>query len=100
MNARQRCRFRRKMHYREQCKREEEIRQLRLQSVSSQRSVEAIIDDIFGLTSAATQKDDTITVLAEFLARLKNQNHHRQTASFSPSFDNCCMPAAYLYSVR
>jgi hypothetical protein len=94
MNARQRCRLRRQMRYREQCRREAEIRQLRLQSIKPERSLEEIIDNIFGLKSAAIQTDDSIHVLVGFIARIENYNNKGQAASF----DNCCLPDAYLYS--
>ncbi|WP_063653589.1 hypothetical protein [Candidatus Arsenophonus triatominarum] len=51
------------------------------------RSTEQILDSIFN------KQDDTVNTLASLTFNLKDKNPQ-------PSFDNCCLPNTYLYSVR
>lgn len=71
MNARQRCRERRQMHYREQCKKDDEIRLLRLSILRGHetRSTEEIIDSIWRKT--LDKKRDNDDTLFDFLYTLK-----------------------------
>ncbi|MFS1583388.1 MAG: hypothetical protein ACL7AY_11895 [Candidatus Arsenophonus phytopathogenicus] len=51
------------------------------------RSTEQILDSIFN------KQDDTVNTIASLTLNLKNKKPQ-------PSFDNCCLPNTYLYSVR
>nr|CBA76560.1 hypothetical protein ARN_36250 [Arsenophonus nasoniae] len=95
MNARQRCRYRRQMRYREQCKMADEIRLLRLNLLRSAktRSTEEIIDDIWGITSRKKQKEDRVNTLANFIAILKNELYQNEPTD---SITNRCLPNTYL----
>lgn len=95
MNARQRCRERRQMRYREQCRMADEIRLLRLNLLGSQktRSTEEIIDDIWGITFRTKQKEDRVNTLANFIAILKNALHKKEPTD---SITNRCLPKTYL----
>ncbi|AWK15641.1 hypothetical protein SK355_13670 [Candidatus Fukatsuia symbiotica] len=97
MNARQRCRLRRQIRYRKKCQRNDEIRQLRLNAIKKReketRSIENIIDNIFGLKPKLRQRDDRINVWVEFITLMKKADNTAQTASFT----NRCLPDVYLY---
>ncbi|SPP30972.1 hypothetical protein ARAF_0074 [Arsenophonus endosymbiont of Aleurodicus floccissimus] len=51
------------------------------------RSTEQILDSIFN------KQDDTVNTIASIIFNLKDKKPQ-------PSFDNCCLPNTYLYSVR
>lgn len=88
MNARQRCRERRQMHYRDQSR----IRTIRL-SLLKKRSTEEIINNIWREPAEHhTQEYDVVNLLASF----KNQVDRYPT----DSINNRCLPKAYLYTVR
>ncbi|PAV02841.1 hypothetical protein CBG25_08560 [Arsenophonus sp. ENCA] len=97
MNARQRCRERRQMRYREQCKKDDEIRLLRLSILRGYetRPTEDIIDELWGITSTKKQKEDTMNTLVNFIAILKmglNKTEKQQKDSIT----NRCLPQTYL----
>ncbi|EGY29580.1 hypothetical protein Rin_00004390 [Candidatus Regiella insecticola 5.15] len=96
MNARQRCRLRRQIRYRKKCQQDDEIRQVRLNAIEKReketRSIENIIDNIFGLKPKLRRRDDNINVWVEFVTLMKADNT-AQTASFT----NRCLPNVYLY---
>lgn len=101
MNARQRCRERRQMRHREQCKKDDEIRLLRLNILrgyeKKTRSTEEIIDSIW--RKSLDQKRDDPDTLVDFFYDLKkrvNIMHNEEEASFT----NCCLPNTYLYAVK
>ncbi|ATW29801.1 hypothetical protein BJP41_05025 [Candidatus Williamhamiltonella defendens] len=101
MNARQRCRNRRQMRYRQQCKKDDEIRLLRLSILRGYekmtRSTEDIMDSIGRKT--LDQKRDNIDRLADFLYTFKkelNITNSKEEASFT----NRCLPKTYLYAVK
>lgn len=96
MNARQRCRYRRQMRYREKCKQRDQIRLLRLNILKSRniRSTEDIIDEIWGLAAEKKQKRESIDTLASLIAILMNElsKNNEQTDSLA----NRCLPKTYL----
>lgn len=101
MNARQRCRERRQMRYRKQCKENDEIRLLRLSILRGyekmSRSTEEIIYSIW--REILDKKQDNTDMLADFLYTLKtglHMNNDKEEASFT----NCCLPRTYLYAVK
>lgn len=101
MNARQRCRERRKMHYREQCKKEDEIRLLRLSILRGyqimNRSTEEIIDSIWRKT--LDEKRDNTDTLVDCIYTLR-KGLNITNNSEEVSFVNCCLPNTYLYAVK
>ncbi|WGM00888.1 hypothetical protein [Arsenophonus nasoniae] len=85
MNARQRCRERRQMHYRDQCR----IRTIRL-NLLKKRSTEEIINRVW--SEYHTQENDVVNLLVAF----KNQLDRHPT----DSIDNRCLTKTYLYTVK
>lgn len=99
MNARQRCRERRQMRYRQQCKANDEIRLLRLSILRGHetRSTEEIIDSIWRKT--LSQKRDNDDTLFDFFYTLKKGLDITNSKEDS-SFTNCCLLNTYLYAVK
>lgn len=97
MNARQRCRERRQMRYREQCKKDDEIRLLRRSILRGYetRSIEDIIDKLWGVTSTKKQKEDTMDTLVNFIAILK-MGLNKTEKQPKDSITNRCLPQTYL----
>lgn len=97
MNARQRCRERRQMHYRQQCKKDDEIRLLRLSILRGYetRSTEEIIDELWGITSTKKQKEDTMNTLVNFINILKMRLNKTEKQP-KDSITNRCLPQTYL----
>ncbi len=88
MNARQRCRERRQMYYRDQSR----IRTIRL-SLLKKRSTEEIINNIWREPAEHhTQEHDVVNLLASF----KNQVDRYPT----DSINNRCLVKTYLYTVK
>ncbi|HGJ5856517.1 hypothetical protein [Arsenophonus nasoniae] len=90
MNARQRCRERRQMRYRDQCR----IRQIRLNIIrtanAQQRSTEEIIDDVW--RNYPDKDNELINFILAFKRKL--------CAHPSSSIDNRCLTKTYLYTVK
>lgn len=95
MNARQRCRYRRQMRYRERCRMADEIRLLRLNLINSQkpRPTSAILDEIWGLEKEAKEQHQNMEALVEVILALKNKFFNTESKS---SIDNRCLPRTYL----
>lgn len=85
MNARQRCRERRQMHYRDQCR----IRTIRLSLIKG-RTTKEIIDSVWKEDNE--QENYAVNLLATF----KNQLDRYPT----DSIDNRCLTKTYLYTVK
>lgn len=90
MNARQRCRKRRQMRYRDQCR----IRQLRLNIIrtadENKCSTEEIIDEVWNEYPA--KDNDLINFIIKFKNKLSDYP--------SSSIDNRCLLKNYIYSVK
>lgn len=95
MNARQRCRYRRQMRYREKCRIADEMRLLRLSILKSQkpRSTETILDEIWGLEKEAKEQHQNIEALVDVIITLKNQIFNTE---LKDSINNRCLPRTYL----
>lgn len=95
MNARQRCRYRRQMRYREKCRMADEIRLLRLNLINSKktRTTSAILDEIWGLKKEVKKQHQNMEALVEVILALKNKFFNTESKD---SINNRCLPRTYL----